>query len=59
MLCVLLILCSVKEKKNAFWTAYECSIYIQYYVFITVSIKTTHPLMTNALLKVTPFSSIK
>lgn len=37
---------------------YVC-IYIQYYVFVIVTMKTTHPLMTNTLCKVTSFSSIK
>lgn len=58
-LCVLLILCLVKEKKIHFRLHMYVCIYIPYYVFVILSIKTTHPLMTNALLKVTSFSSIK
>jgi len=57
-LCLINTMLSEERKKKIRLRMYVC-IYIQYYVFIMVSIKTTHPLMTNTLLKVTSFSSFK
>lgn len=48
-----------KKGKNVLDYVYIGCIYSQYCVFIIVSIKTTHPLITNALLRVTYFLSIK
>lgn len=48
-----------KKGKNVLDYVYIVCIYSQYCVFIIVSIKTTHPLITNALLRVTYFLSIK